>query len=200
MSSVGAVRRIRALYALGHFQYEIASACGLSRDFVSDLAAGNWLSLAVERDVSIRRAYDRLGMTVGGSWKTRRWAERKGWVPPLAWDDDTIDDPDAVPQTDAVPPEYTEGANVVDRFLLGESVVLDKEGRREALRHLMEWTALSAEEIGARLDMSGDSAVRAWERIKARARQEGGPVPWRRVYVAPAREKSMGRDDVRSAA
>lgn len=199
VSSLGSVRRIRALYALGHYQYEIAALTGLSRDCISDLAAGQWLSLSMDRDRSIRRAYDVLGMRVGASWKTRRWAEERGWAPPLAWDEETIDDPKALPQMDAAAPRRTEGADVVDRFLLGESVVLDNDGRRQAIQHLMEWTNLTPEEIGVRMEMNADAVARSWERMKAAARTEGRPVPWRRVYIS-LQDKDMTRNDMRSAA
>ncbi|WP_157874557.1 hypothetical protein [Streptomyces sp. AcH 505] len=199
VSSLGAVRRLRALYALGHYQHEIAAVSGLSRDFISGLAVGHWSTLALDRDRAIRQAYDALAMRVGASWKTRRLAESHGWAPPLAWDDDTIDDPKALPQMDAAAPRPTEGANVVDRFLLGESVVLGNEGRRQAIQHLMEWTNLTPDEVGARMEMSADAVSRSWERLKAAARAEGRPVPWRRVYVS-LQDKDMTRDDMRSAA
>ncbi|WP_406516355.1 hypothetical protein OH809_45370 (plasmid) [Streptomyces sp. NBC_00873] len=131
--------------------------------------------------------------------RARRRAQADGWYGPLAWDDDTIDDPAAVPQTDAPPPSYTEGENVVDRFLMGESVVLDKTGQRGVIAHLMEWTQNTPEEIGARLDMTGESVSRTWERIKRKARDEGRKAPWRRVYV-PLRDMDLTRDELRSAA
>ncbi|MEV8101015.1 helix-turn-helix transcriptional regulator [Streptomyces sp. NPDC088135] len=199
VSACGATRRVRALYALGHFNREIALVAGVSRDAVCYLASGKWSTLEVSADDGIRAAYDRLSMRAGESWKTRKLAERHGWAPPLAWDDDTIDDPAAVPQTDVAPAGYTEGENVVARFLMGESVVLDKTGRREAIAHLMEWTQDTPEEIGARLDMTGESVSRAWERIKRKARDEGRKAPWRRVYV-PLRDMNLNRDDMRSAA
>lgn len=63
----------------------------------------------------------------------------------------------------------------------------------------MEWTQNTPEEIGARLDMTGESVSRAWERIKREARDEGRKAPWRRVYV-PLRDMDLNRDDMRSAA
>ncbi|WP_189554298.1 hypothetical protein [Streptomyces lavendofoliae] len=195
--ALGATRRVRALYALGHFNWEIAEAAGISRDAVCALAQGSWPTLKVAADDGVRRAYDQLSMLTGGSWKTRRLAERRGWVPPLAWDDDSIDDANAVPLTDALAPPPTAGDDVVARFLMGESVVLDRNGRREALQHLMEWTTLTPEEIGERLEMEPDSVSRAWERIKRRARLEGGRVPWRRVYIP---QQDYKRDEMEKVA
>lgn len=195
----GAIRRIRALYARGHFSWEIADLAGASQDLVCALAAGERTRLQVGADDGIRAAYDALSMRAGGSWKTRKLAELNGWAPPLAWDDDTIDDPAAVPQTDAAPAGYTVGEDVVDRFLMGESVVLDKTGQREVICHLMEWTQSTPEEIGARLDMTAEAVSRSWERIKRKARDEGRKAPWRRVYV-PLRDMDLTQDELRSAA
>jgi hypothetical protein len=195
--STGAVRRIRALYALGHLNWLIAQEAGISRDAVCYLAAGDWTTLKVAADDGIRRAYDRLSMKTGTSWKTRRLAERKGWAPPLAWDDDTIDDPDAVPQTDALKPVASEGGNVAARWLLGEAVILGRDDRREVLQYLFEWTNDTAEEIAARLDMKPESASRQWERIKEKARAEGRRV-WRRVYVP--RERDLNQSEMGEAA
>ncbi|WP_329123945.1 hypothetical protein [Streptomyces sp. NBC_01353] len=84
-------------------------------------------------DDGIRAAYEALSMRTGTSAKTRLRAQRSGWAPPLAWDDDTIDDPHGVPQTDAPAPAPVEGRDAVARFLMGESVVLDPVARREAI-------------------------------------------------------------------
>lgn len=199
VSSCGATRRVRALYALGHFNYEIAAVSGVSRDGICYLVTDSWKTLKVSADDGIRAAYDQLSMRQGGSWKTRKLAQQNGWAPPLAWDDDTIDDPSAVPQFDAPAAGYTEGADVAARFLMGESVVLDKAGQREVLAHLMEWTQSTPAEIGERLGMSGDAVSRSWERLKAKARDEGLKAPWRRVYV-PLRDMDLTRNDMRSAA
>jgi len=124
-------------------------------------------------------------------------AERLGFHSPLAWDDDTIDDPSAVPQVDAVPPAYTDGSDVVARWLMGESVILDRHGRREALCHLMEWTGLTPQEIGDRLETTAEAVSRAWEREKKKAREEGRRL-WRRMYTP--RERDLSKDDMEEVA
>ncbi|MEU1327177.1 hypothetical protein [Streptomyces microflavus] len=195
----GAVRRVRALYALGHFNLQIAAAAGMSRDAIGHLAAGRYQTLKVKADDGIRAAYDQLSMQAGSSWKTRKLAEERGWAPPLAWDDDTIDDPAAVPQLDAPQAGFTEGDDVANRFLMGESVVLDREARRAVICHLMEWSTETPEEIGSRLEMSEGAVSQVWVRVKREARIAGQPVPWRRVYVSLS-EMNLTKDDLRSAA
>jgi hypothetical protein len=197
--SVGAIRRVRALYALGHLNWVIAKEAGISRDAVCCLAAGEWATLKVQADDGIRAAYDRLSMSTGTSWKTRNLAEQNGWAPPLAWDDDTIDDPAAEPLTDAAEPATaTEGDDVVDRWLMGESVILGAEHRDQALAYLFEWTSQSSEEIAERLGMSKAAAEQVWYRLKRKARAEGRREPWRRVYVQP--ERFMKQNEMGEAA
>jgi hypothetical protein len=95
--TIGTTRRIRALMRLGWRGIDIAHAAGWqSGEAVTMLTGRTFLNhRTAER---IRFAYDQLSMTCGPSEETRRRAEREGWPPPLAWDDDTIDDPNATPQ------------------------------------------------------------------------------------------------------
>lgn len=76
---------------------------------------------------------------------------------------------------------------IVARYLAGESVVLSQTERRMVVVHFMEWSSLSPEQIGERLGVSGKAVLRQWERVQARARREGRPVPVRRV---PREERS----------
>ena len=198
VSSLGATRRIRALYALGHFNHEIAARAGISRDAVWALAAGKWPSVKVGMDDGVRTAYNQLSMSTGKSPKTRLLAQKRGWAPPLAWDDEAIDDPDGMPQTDAPAPTASGGANVVGRWLHGESVVLDNEARKQVLQHLMEWTNDSPEEIAVRLEVTLHWVWQTWSRLKKQARLEGRTEPWRRVYVP--RERDLTQNEMEEAA
>lgn len=195
--AVGAIRRVRALYALGHLNRVIVQEAGVSKDAVCALAAGGVNVLNVSTDDAIRVAYDRLSMSTGTSWKTRKLAEQHGWAPPLAWDEDTIDDSRALPVTDAVQPVATEGGNVAARWLMGESVILGRDDRREVLEHLFEWTNDTTAEIAARLEMTPAAAERQWERLKERAAADGRRL-WRRVYVP--RSRDLDQDDLGAAA
>ena len=205
IDATGTRRRIQALAVRGWPRHWMADQVGLREDHFRRVAGRGRVTARLARQVA--ELYDAWwdqdplehGVPLRSVARVRADAVRLGLCGPLAWDDDTIDDPQAFPQTDAIAPTFTDGDNVVDRFLMGESVILDAEGRREAIRHFMEWTGMTPEEIGVRLEMSGDTVSRSWERIKARARKSGGPVPWRRVYV-PMRDKDMSRDEMGSAA
>ncbi|WP_102509103.1 hypothetical protein [Sanguibacter massiliensis] len=94
---IGTRRRIRALLAIGWTHDLIAAAAGLpERRTVTLLSqAGHLCSL--ENHERIKRVYNELSMTPGPSETNRARARKFRHVPPLAWDDDTIDDPSARP-------------------------------------------------------------------------------------------------------
>ena len=45
----------------------------------------------------VARLYDELSMVAGPSTRATTEAKRKGWAPPLAWDEEDLDDPAAKP-------------------------------------------------------------------------------------------------------
>ncbi|MER6844781.1 hypothetical protein [Streptomyces platensis] len=199
VSPVGTVRRLRALFALGHSRDELARLVGVTPTSISNLVGGEYNTVRVGVAAAVRAAYDGLSMTVGSSTKNRLRAAREGWAPPLAWDEDDLDNPEAGPCADSGPALAESGEKAVARWLMGESVVLDQRGRREAIAYLMEWTTDSPEEIAARLESTPDAVSRAWERIKEKARQEGRPVPWRRKLEL-ARRNELTKREMETAA
>ena len=92
--SVGALRRVQALMALGWRKTDLKTAGIPSGQLVTrsrDL-------IRVEGWRQVRDVYDRLSMTPGPSQAARDRAAVRGYCPPLAWDDEMIDDPRATPQ------------------------------------------------------------------------------------------------------
>lgn len=125
--AVGYRRRLRALQALGWSYTRLAPLLGCNTSTLHARTEATTVSRANhERMVEV---YDRLSMTtpIGTHVeRDRRRAQAKGWAPPLAWDDDSLDDPDAQPYRGR-----TRGANpelqrvdevVVERALNGERV------------------------------------------------------------------------------
>lgn len=96
----GAVRRVRALYAIGCSRGDIATRVGVSEYTISLLASDRWTMIRIQLDQAIRRVYSEMWMRPGTSAKNRIRARREGWGSPLAWDDN-FDDPAAVPVFDA---------------------------------------------------------------------------------------------------
>lgn len=197
----GTRRRIQALVALGWPQNELARRLSVHCQWLS--AALLQTRVAAKSADAVRALYDQLwdavpeldGIPAFHAARARETAAQRGWVSPLAWDDDTIDDPTAVPVTDAAAPPPATGADAAARWLMGESVVLDPASRREVIQHLMEWTDQTVEQIARRLEMEPDTLSRSWERIKKRARDAGKPAPWRRVYL-PLGDMDLNKDDL----
>lgn len=89
--AVGFQRRARALMAIGYTMAQIAEGAGLTPTNLSVKLSRNAGS-TVTRATHERMAalYERLHMhPQSGVWadRNRRWAESRGWAPPLAWDD-----------------------------------------------------------------------------------------------------------------
>lgn len=96
-SALGSMRRVRALYAIGHGTNDVAAAGGMHRDSVNDLARGHITTLTERNVQRYKDAYRKLAGQQGPSKTAMRVAVRDGWAPPAAWDDDAIDDPMAHP-------------------------------------------------------------------------------------------------------
>jgi hypothetical protein len=201
---VGTRRRIQALIWLGWPQEVLEARLGVHPGWIDRTFRRSGVRLTVAARVG--QLYNDLwsvrpenqGVDAERAEETRQYARSLSWNGPLAWDDETIDDPKAQPLTDVVEPVATEGGNVADRWLHGESVILRSEDRKQVLQHLFEWTNDTPEEIAAQLEMTVDAVWQTWSRIKKKARQEGRTEPWRRVYVP--RERDLRQNQMEEAA
>lgn len=99
VAALGSRRRVQSLAAIGWPKCEIASRIGERTKHLSQFLQNN--QIRADKVRRIKAVFDELCTTPGPSEKSRRYAQRAGWPPPLAWDDDTIDDPKAKPQHDA---------------------------------------------------------------------------------------------------
>lgn len=98
VSSVGTVRRIHALLAIGWTGPQIAAEAGVSINAMRSIDYHGSTTVRSTTAAKIAAAYERMSMTwPEGHYasRTRNTAKRRGWLPPLAWDD--IDDPDECP-------------------------------------------------------------------------------------------------------
>jgi hypothetical protein len=93
--SIGAARRIQALYAIGWTGDAIGAELGVGRDRVRQIASRPRVRTATA--AAVADLYRRLSNTPGPSRVTEGNARSRGYVPPIGWDDDTLDDPDAQP-------------------------------------------------------------------------------------------------------
>lgn len=95
VSSVGTVRRVRALAVLRYSTSAISRECGLSSDSVCDLLAGRRPTVSVATRDAVAAASRRLARVLGPSERAARRARAEGWYSFAAWDD--IDDPECAP-------------------------------------------------------------------------------------------------------
>lgn len=88
----GAQRRLQALAALGWTFQDMAARLGCHRQSVHAILSEE--HILASRHRAVCALYDQLCMTVpegGYATRARRHAQRRGWLPPLAWDDIDLD-------------------------------------------------------------------------------------------------------------
>lgn len=166
-SAVGVARRLQALSAIGYTDRQLADHTGIHVAYLSRLRAQNAAQVITARTFEkIARCYDALWCVPQiGPYATRakRAAARKGWLPPLAWDDDTIDSPEDfvhILQNDYVSGEaLTIDEIAVAEAIQGRRVRLTKAEESEAVRRMTAW-GYSADEIGERIGKTGRTVVR----------------------------------------
>ena len=148
--ALGAQRRLQALMALGWSSHRIATIAGLPhRNHVWRILNGQqgkptvWIQRSTHAWVC--RVYDELSMTVPtGRYvaRTKAYAERMGYLPPLAWDD--IDDPHERPRKGS---DHRHNGDVdevvVSRVLAGENLPTTRAEKDEIVRR---WKARGGSE------------------------------------------------------
>lgn len=149
----GTLRRLRALGCLGYSQAELCRRLGISAENSTRLFGGNRrVSAKVARKA--RAIYDELWdkpntgtdwRSVGVASRARNTARALGWLPPMAWDDDTIDDPDVTPD-------------------LGPERVFVKDTIAEDVEFMAD-TGADRDEIADRLGMAWYSVERSLMRV-----------------------------------
>ena len=108
VDATGTVRRVQALMAIGWSGQKLADRLGVQRGNFTLMNGADLVTEAKRRAIS--DLYDELWDTPPphddhrsriSYNRTLAFARRNGWVPPMAWDDDTIDDPAARPSIGA---------------------------------------------------------------------------------------------------
>lgn len=166
--ATGPQRRVRALARIGWTRAAIAVAAGLTEHTVGDVAAGAVLSVTRQTETAVRRAYDALSMTPGPSVHNRSRAASKGWAPPLAWDDDTIDDPEAMPDFGGRDQMVVDDA-VIERVLAGESLPTNA-AEREVLVPRLAARGLNDHDIAALCGVWAETVLRTRRRLGVESR------------------------------
>lgn len=163
VDATAARRRLQALAVLGWSTRAIAGRLGnLDAQTYQFIQSGRNRTIRRRTDDAIAQLYDELWQTMGPSARTRTLAVRKGWVPPLAWDDDDIANPEATPHGSA--------SHVVPRTTRTRQVLI--EDYLDTLGYHGGDVLVAAERLGMSVD--------ALERALFRARKDGIEVPMKR--------------------
>lgn len=98
VDATGSHRRIQALVALGYSYTRLGAELGMSGGNVATLLQRPSVLARTARKVSdlYESHWDRPIAGPEGI-RSRNLAQSKGWLPPMAWDDETIDDPEFDP-------------------------------------------------------------------------------------------------------
>lgn len=132
IDATGTQRRIRALSCLGWSNAEVARRAGMHPEHLPRLVKG---AVTINRRTAerIAKVYEELSMELpAGRTKqekqaisyARNTAKRRGYLPPLAWDEDKIDDPNFTPkrtQTREMLIRKDIDPVVVERILAGDT-------------------------------------------------------------------------------
>lgn len=104
IDATGTQRRLQALVTIGWSQARLSRHLGMQqRNFGTMMAAAQ---VTVKRALAVRALYEQCWNRpqTGADWhskaaatRARNYAKAHGWLPPMAWDDDTIDDPATTP-------------------------------------------------------------------------------------------------------
>lgn len=102
IDATGTRRRLQALGIMGYGWQAISARTGLAANNLGEVAQGKITRLRSNTVEKIKALYDELSMvhpenTRGAKMIRNRFAKR-GWAPPLCWDEESIENPEAWPQ------------------------------------------------------------------------------------------------------
>lgn len=191
VNPTGSVRRIQALVAIGHSMRTIDERMGWAWGTTSRFIVAGHKTTHRTTALKIAAVYDELCMsTPTGTYalRNRRLAARKGWSPPLAWDD--IDDPDERPKGN-VRPSGAMGIDevAVQRVMDGRAPerVLSYHEREEVVRRLHA-QGLPDPQIGKQIGIDPRTVFRIRSRLGL------APVDSWRAVVPNERHNELARN------
>lgn len=155
LPNTGALRRLHALRALGWPTRELAARIGVDERNIARWPHRRTISRQLHQ--AICRVYDDLADTPGPDERARRHAARQGWLPPLWWDDDTIDDPTYTPSLRDTTTKHDLDPVAVDRACAGQPPLHLTVAERNAAVERLAARGYSDAEIGAVLGTSRDA-------------------------------------------
>jgi hypothetical protein len=95
--SLGTVRRLRALTVMGWSMRDLSERCELQESTLAALRNPVHKMTRPKFAAIVAGLYSELSGTHGPGRHAATRARNRGWLPPAAWDDDSIDDPNTEP-------------------------------------------------------------------------------------------------------
>jgi hypothetical protein len=165
--ALGAIRRVQALLALGHTHRTITALLPNRDPSVTMKLVGRQQPGVTFRHLheAVAAAFEQLSMVPGRSEQTRRRARRRGYKPPLAWDEGSIDLPDAVPHGTWIRLDVVDDV-AVRRRMEGEYVRLTQAEATEVVRR-MYGQGLSSPQIATRTGLKAERYLTKREWLEA---------------------------------
>jgi transcriptional regulator with XRE-family HTH domain len=120
--AAGTRRRLQALVAVGYTYRDLASRLGMTQ-----LQLGRGELMRADLAQQVMAIYDDLADAPGPSTRARESARGRGWLPPIWWDDDTIDDPLAEPDGTR---SYDDHGRLIDDITAPRDARIDLMTRR----------------------------------------------------------------------
>lgn len=98
VDATGTARRLQALVAAGTTQADLACHLGVLPGNLGPLVNGENPQVTARTRQAVAALYEQLWNPAHPDPRAVAHARRKGWAPPVAWDDESIDTPDARPE------------------------------------------------------------------------------------------------------
>ncbi|MDJ0010130.1 hypothetical protein [Gordonia alkanivorans] len=131
--ALGTTRRLQALVANGYSQKDLIVRLGWPENgSTSELFLGRCRNIVVRKAQDAAVLFSQLQLVPGTDRKARQRAKAKGWMPPLAWDEDRIDDPTYTPEV-VDRPKTAEDVFSDFEYLLSMGVGVEDASRRVGL-------------------------------------------------------------------
>lgn len=129
LPAIGTMRRLQALTVMGWSMDELSARYNTPPKTLSCIRSGRLRSIRGESAQLVSRIYEELWDQRGPGRRAATQALHRGWVGPLAWDDETIDSPETTPAGCAPTRAVHRGRPVADtvedvRFLLDADAAL----------------------------------------------------------------------------
>lgn len=169
--SVGTSRRLRALTVMGWSMRSLSERCDLHESTLAALRDPKHRTTRPKFAVVVARLYDELAMHQGPCRYAATRAARKGWAPPLAWDD--IDDPNAEPLHMLAAESQGVDEAAVERRMDGDLVPITRAERWVCVERLHA-LGLSDRAIATRLHLPDRTILRDRQRLGLAANFHSG--------------------------